>query len=527
MTRYCGGVENTYRETLPLGAEHLSFPELSIAIRNTLMVSALSLLVAIPLGIAVALFLYRTNLVARRFGQLAIGSQLAVPLYVLAGGWSAAFGLQGWLRALGISFGDGQPGTTSGLMAVALIHGLAALPWVTLLIGCGLMRTDRGLEDQARMDGGTYTTLTRTVLPRLFPWIAAASAFCLLPVFTEMVVSNLFQIATVTEQVYLDASRGTLKPLTYIASTLLCVVPMVILFLGVFRMYPELRSFSLRDVHHEPQALQLGKGRWPFSGGIWVLFLCIIGVPIFSLVVKAGWLPFTDDEGQTGYGWSPSRFASTVQEAATLFQPEIFWSLMLALSSVALAVAITVAVQCFRNRHVKSAFSALMIVLIATPGPLVGLFVIWVLNRSEPAIFGYLYDQTLAAPMLAQQFRILPMAWLFSHLILNSVSSESTAQAELDGVRGLAYLRYVLWPQTGKLWIAGLILLLIYSIGELSCTILVLPPGVTTLAMRLFEMLHFGMRHQDSGLCGLFILLGWLAVGALWATSAWKTRTDR
>lgn len=168
------------------------------------------------------------------------------------------------------------------------------------------------------------------------------------------------------------------------------------------------------------------------------------------------------------------------------------------------------------------AVNAVALLLLAVPGPMVGMLIIALLNRSQPAWIGWLYDTTLAAPLLAQQFRLFPLAWLLTLGIFGSISPRIQQQASLEGLSKFQWARCVLWPQTWRLWSVALLMLFALSVGELSCTILVLPPGVTTLSMRIFEMLHFGMRHQDSGLCGLLILLGWGV-----AVSAWKTLSDR
>ncbi len=42
---------------------------------------------------------------------------------------------------------------------------------------------------------------------------------------TEMVVSNLYMFRTVAELIYLDVSRDTVSPMTYIMAVLLCSTP--------------------------------------------------------------------------------------------------------------------------------------------------------------------------------------------------------------------------------------------------------------------------------------------------------------
>ena len=191
---------------------------------------------------------------------------------------------------------------------------------------------------------------------------------------------------------------------------------------------------------------------------------------------------------------------------------------MLAACSASVALGVAIAVCSSRNLAFKWGVTILCLLAVATPGPIVGMGLIWLLNRPSPQILGVLYDQSLLAPVLAQQCRLIPLAWLLAFGILASISKSSREQAAMDGLGRFAFLRVVIWPQTGALWIVSWLLLAVLSIGELSSTILVLPPMVTTLSIRLFEMLHFGMRHQDSGLCGALMLFGWVMSFVFWKT---------
>jgi iron(III) transport system permease protein len=152
----------------------------------------------------------------------------------------------------------------------------------------------------------------------------------------------------------------------------------------------------------------------------------------------------------------------------------------------------------------------------------VGLVVTYLFLHLPLPSVAWLYDHSLAAPVLAQQARLLPLAWVFSLVIPATIPQALWDLAELDQLSRWDRLRWVLLRPTWSLWLAGWLLLMAVSAGELSTYLLMLPPGVTTVAQRLFELLHFGMRYQDSGLCLVLLLLGWLV-----AIVSWKTRIGR
>lgn len=497
----------------------MSFTELILSIGNTLFVLGLVCALALPCGTLLALLLVRTDVYGRRWAWIALGSQLAVPLYVMAGGWNAGFGLQGWLREFGLAHvpwgavnvqSDGM-----SILAVSCIHAFAALPWVTLTLALGLLWTVGSQEDQALLDGGVGSVFTRVLLPKLKFWFAASAMLCVLPVMTEMVVSNLYQVSTVAELVYLDASRGMIQPVTYTLASMLCIGPVALGFLWLLRG-ASWQQLNYQAAQSETQTLRLGPWRAPCSALVWGLVLFLVGLPIISLIAKAGWKPFTTAEGVTGYGWGFGRFARTWVEAWSLHGSEFYWSILLATVSTGAAFATACVLYALTLRGGRWTVSCLTVLCLAMPGPLVGSTLAWLLNRSEPEWLGLMYDQTLLAPVLAQQFRLLPMAWLLVHCVIRVVPPSAWEQAKVDGLRSWDLFRSVVWPSTWRLWLASGALLFALSVGELSCSMLVLPPGVTTVAKRLFELLHFGMRHQDSGLCGILMGWGWCVSLLIW-----------
>lgn len=467
-----------------------------------------------------AVLLMRTDVYGRRTLGVAVGSQLAVPLYVFAGSWNAGFGSQGWwplTQAIAVKF------DVAAFLAVIFIHSVAAIPWVCLVTWCGLIWSQRSLEESALSEAGNRAVLLQVVAPVLRPWLVLSSFWVCVPILTEMVITNLYQVPTVAEQVYLDASRGAVSPLTYPVAVALCMLPVVGLALLINRRLPPWSEMIARARQHNAVVLPLRNWRLPISVACWLALMVLVGLPIANLIVKAGWQPYMDAEKVTHYGWTLSRFAVTLRESLTLFLPEFYWSAVLAVTAASISMAIAVCFVKLTNRSwLRWVAGCLMLALIGTPGALVGVLVIYLMNRSEPAILGQLYDQTIAAPVVAQQFRLLPLAWLFVQGIFASIDRRSWELAKLEGLSTLQIIRTLIWPQTRGLWLVAWMILALISIGELSTTILVLPPGVTTLSMRLFEMLHFGMRHQDSGLCLALVCLGWLA-----AYTVSKTLFDR
>jgi ABC-type Fe3+ transport system permease subunit len=274
---------------------------------------------------------------------------------------------------------------------------------------------------------------------------------------------------------------------------------------------------------HPPQRQPLGNWRWPLSAVLWLVALAVSVVPLANLWLKAGWESAVNERGVLEHHWTWSRLAQTLFETGTLFTAEFQWTATLAFASSSLAMFAAALLRWKSgSRGARRVINILCLMLIAMPGPLVAALTSQLFLSNLVPGLDWLYDHTLLAPILAQQTRLLPLAWLLVCGIVSTISPQAWELAAIDQLSTGLQLRIVLWRPTWRLWLTAWWLLAAVSAGELSTHLLLLPPGVTTLAQRLFEFLHFGMRYQDSGLCLALVLLGWLV-----AISVWNTRTGR
>ena len=123
-----------------------------------------------PVGVLLAVVLFRTDIWGRR-GLLAIIALAAfVPMPLHATAWLGALGNAGRMQALGV-----RP-ILVGRVGAAVVHALAALPWVVLLAGAGLCAVEPELEESALLEMGSLRVLLRITMRRAIGAIAAAGA---------------------------------------------------------------------------------------------------------------------------------------------------------------------------------------------------------------------------------------------------------------------------------------------------------------------------------------------------------------
>jgi iron(III) transport system permease protein len=153
-----------------------------------------------------------------------------------------------------------------------------------------------------------------------------------------------------------------------------------------------------------------------------------------------------------------------------------------------------------------------------------GIGIIHLLNRPELPGLVWLYDHSILAPWLAVYLRSLPIAALVMWHALQTVPKELLESAMVDGAGPLVRLWKIALPMrtpaAAVAWLAALAV----SLGDLAAGILVVPPGVTTLSIRIFGLLHYGVEDQVAGICLAMILIFTALAAAIFYLAR---RTDR
>src|SRR5262245_14453986 len=161
------------------------------AIANSAILAGGALAIALPIGTALAILLTRFSLPGRRFAAAAIGVLLFLPLYIQLSAWDAALGKLGWFT---LTHGTLAQPILAGLRGAIFVHGMAAVPWVTLLVGIGLLQVDPAQEEAALLVASPRGVLWRITLPRTLPFILAAAIWTVVSTTSEMTVTNIYLV---------------------------------------------------------------------------------------------------------------------------------------------------------------------------------------------------------------------------------------------------------------------------------------------------------------------------------------------
>ena len=470
-------------------------PPAAAVLRNTLVLAAVTVLTALPLGIALAWLLTRTDLPGRRAFAAAGIAALFVPLYLHAAAWQAGFGLQGWAVQAWST-----PPWMEGWFAAVWVHALAAVPWTVLFASIGFRAIEPELEEQAMLDAPPRRVALYVTARNALPALVAAAGWTAIAASTEISVTDLFGIRTFAEEVYTARALGTsdLAGWPAVVVGLAAVLWLVAAGMAVGRMVPAIRPPSFRPLPTFP----LGRAKpWAIAAAVTAVG-ALVAVPVGNLVYWAG-IKITQTDVGLARSWSPIKAIATVVAAPIRFRREFAVSFALAAAAATLAtLAAGLAAWLLRQGRFRGIVAVtLAAIALAVPGPLLGIGLIHLLNRPEVPGLTYLYDHSMVAPCLALTIRGLGPALLILWFALRTFPAAPLDAATLDGAGPAARFGRIVFPARRAAFAAAWLTALAVSLAEVSASILVMPPGPTTVAIRIFGLLHYGVHDQVAGIC--------------------------
>jgi DNA-binding beta-propeller fold protein YncE/ABC-type spermidine/putrescine transport system permease subunit II len=204
--------------------------------------------------------------------------------------------------------------------------------------------------------------------------------------------------------------------------------------------------------------------------------------------------------------WTELAGAIAASKAATLN------SLMFAGGSALLVLAFALLLQ-HRN------FPLTLWAFFLVPGVLLGIGMIWLFNRP---VFNFFYGSA-AIVLLAYLLRFAAFGWAGLR-----VAAMSFDQAPIQVVRAFGgspwqQFRLAVWPQSRNLVVGTFLLVYLLCLWEVETLILIVPPGRDTLALRIFNMLHYGHAGQVNALCVWLLVLALAPLLLVWLVMKFRS----
>ncbi len=423
--------------------------------------SAIATFIGAPLGLLLA----RADLTAKRSLRLALVIPLVVPSYILALAWTYIGGPTGIVAQ---AFGrDLMSVWTYSLAGAMIVMGINFYPLSMLATEAAAGRSG-SLEEAGLLAARPGRVLRRITLPLIAPGIVAAALIIFVLAVSEFGVPGLLRARVFTTEVFTafaalyDFGAATALAVPLLALALIAGIA-VKLILGD-RLLATRRGFR--------SGLPLALSRWRVAAfaGLAIVLASFVVLPLAALAVEAGRL-------------------ERITSAALKSAGAITNSLALATISAILIVALAVLLGYGRARaRSKSCgfIDLIFITIFAVPSTVLGVGLIGLWNR--PGVMGEVYGSRLII-VAAYLARLVPAAALILAAAVRQVPVSLEEAAEVAGAGWpRTFIRIVL-PRIRAGLAAALVVSFIFAFGELGATMLVAPPGQSTLPVRVYTLI--------------------------------------
>lgn len=439
----------------------------AIVIRSVALIVTVTL-GSIILSVPLAWLTTRTDLPYKRLWEVLTILPLVVPSYV--GGFlvAIALGPKGMLQELLHDlFGVGRLPEIYGFSGAALTLTFLSYPYVLLTVRGALMRLDPSLEETSRSLGrGQWATFWRITVPLLRPSIAAGSLLVALYTLSDFGAVSILKYETFTWAIYTQYESVFGRNLASTLSLVLVGVALLIL-LGEQKMRGKEKYYrSGVGVSRPLSVVRLGRWRWPalsFCGGI---VMTALGGPMLILAYWA------------------IRGVAAGEPLALLWSAtwnSIYVSIFAAIVSVSLALPLAGLVVRHGGR-LSALVEKLTFVGFALPGIVVALSLVFLGINVLINIY-----QTLILLVFGYVMLFLPAALNPLRTSLLQVSPRLEEVARSLGKRPLTVMATITIPLLWPSLIAAFALVFLLTMKELPVTLILSPPGFTTLATSIWS----------------------------------------
>jgi ABC-type Fe3+ transport system permease subunit/DNA-binding beta-propeller fold protein YncE len=409
-----------------------------------------------------------------------------------------------WLQYLGQT-GDWHAWLPLNIFSLGgTVWILTLLTWpipTLLLLGAWRQLEPAQLDADPAVTG--WTLIRVLLLPLGRGALAQSAALVFVLALNNFAVPAILQTKVFTAEVWVSFNTTFDYAQAWKLSWPLIIAPLIVLFALSRRsiQWPQLDGAVSARVFRR----QLGTGWFLFSSMLTLALLVLsAGLPVWQLAtVKRTW---TELPGALAAGW-PAVGNSVWRAIAT---------------SVVVMAAGLVGFQLLavRRASVRAVVAALLWVPFLVPGVLLGILFIAAFNRPSLTWF----YQSSGVVIAAFALRYLGVAWAGTSHALRSVDPELVDAARLEGANRWHLLRHVLGPLALPQLAAVWYLVFLLCLWDVETLVLIVPPGGETLALRIFNLLHYGHNAQVNALC-LTLLVVALAPLVLAAAVA-RTRSS-
>ena len=380
-------------------------------------------------------------------------------------------------------------------------------PLAALLIGQGWRGLDEEVLQSARLEAGRAGRFVRVILPLLAPSLVLAFGVCLVLALSELGTFDLAGIETIGTKIGLEMAR-TYQLTGSAAATARAGAPLTIVALVVgVALSRRLRRESVQAPAARPNAPLPAAGR--------VVVAALVGL---SVLAPLGLLVGHISE------------AAPYRDFWRLHSDKVVWSLITAAGAAVVAMVIAAAALLTQGRGrlgrwFSAAVYSTIFLAMFLPGALIGISLLRLASAVGVSadIRGGWYFVSLG-----QAARFTGLALILLQLARDARHRQLAEMALADGASAVQRWRYVHLPRVWPTAAAAFVLVAMFSMTELSATMVLLPAGVPNFAQSLLNQMHYLRDQQVIASClalaGVYALLAGVIAALVWLVRARPAR---
>ncbi len=445
---------------------------------NSLGLSTLVAISSVVVGALSGSFLWRMD--AGILGRLRwlVLALVPVPPYIHALSWMTAIN---WVNTLIAGTGVAIP--TSGWAPTFFVEFMTYLPLGVGLALIGYTGISASLVEAARLHRPDGDAFLRVVLPLIAPALVAAGGLIFSFTITDYSVPALFSVNVYSLEVFSDFSATNQAARAFMLSIPVLLVSVLALWFS----QKALRSTVQIDANPRPSP-KLNYPLW-ISVPQWIA-AALTGAQV--LVLFTSLIVTTGGVGNIGY-------------AVSMAAGDIWFTVFQATATAVLCVPLAL-VAVDRLKNGDAVWWIVVLAPLAMPSPLIGVSMIKLTSYTD-LLYG-----TWATPVVGTLIRFTPVASVVALAQLKRLDPQLFDAADLYR-RSLSdvWVKVRLPLQASGL-AAAMALVFAFTLGELGATLLTVPPGASTVTIRIFNYLHYGSSDVVAGLC-LVMVAAMIAAG--------------
>ena len=484
---------------------------------NTLLFTAGSLAIGLPLAILLAWLVERTAIPARAWIGNLILVPMTVPSLLSAIAWVQLLDPRNGLvnvvlRGLFGLQSDTGPFDIYTLSGMCFVQGLRLVPSAYLMIAASFRAMDPSLEEQSAMAGQNVAQTTlRVTLPIMRPALLAALIYFIIVVIESFDIPGLLgftaRIRVLSTAIYWATHSEVGLPDYGLASALGAIILVVALVLmwGYQRLTAHQERFAtITGKGYRPRQVNLGPWRMTATAFCAVYIMIAVLLP-FLMLLWSSVQPFYATPSAESLARITFEGYTKIWRDGSVVRA-LWNTLALALVTSMATMLLAVLVSWFVVRRGRQAdgmakyLATVSFLPQCVPSIVIGLAFIFVYVRFPIPIYG-----TLWIIALAMTTRYLAYSSRATTAALMQVHGELEEASQMAGAPWLRTLRRITMPLLAPAMINVFLWVAVHAMQELSMALMLYNPSTVVVSTMIWSMWQNG-RTADAAVLGVVLI---------------------